>query len=243
MAETEMAETEMAETEMAETVKAAEAALSVRAGGIAGLAFVAISLVAFMLVSAPPDVGADAAEIKEYLLDNRSGGLAQAALIALTLPCFLVFIEALRRRAGEDRRLAWLSSSSAAAGGIGYLSAVLGAAAFYVPVWHQATGEAAPADMMLGWWYSGYLLYLVSFPVLALFVGGMGWCARSSGSVPGWLGWLSAVVAAVLAVGTAGILSPEVAAASSLAYFLLLAWVLVTAIMLLRGAPTEPGSR
>lgn len=207
-----------------------------RLGGWAGIGFVVLNAASFFVVPAPPAADGPADELKQWVVDNRSGTLAQTVLFGLSFALLVVFLEALRRRFSAEPAAAPMATVGALAGALFFTVALVGAACFAAAGWVEDDVAAMSTDVFRVTWSLGYLCYLAAFPVGALSLLAAAWCARRSGAFATWYSILAAIVGVLLLAGTVAVMSAEVAGVSFPTYLGFLLYVLVSAILLLRGS-------
>ena len=147
---------------------------------------------------------------------------------------FLFFLgslwSALRRAEGGD---GWLSAAAFGAGLVSLAIRFSSATVSLAAVHNSCAGMDPQLFEILTNDVGGAALFLSFFPLTVLLVA----CAVIAirfGALPGWLGWMSAVVAmALLADGIAGMISAREFGPSALLFLL---WTLVTSIALMRRA-------
>lgn len=203
-----------------------------RAGGIGGIAFVVILLVAMFSVPAPPATDAGVAEVRDYVLENRSGLLLQGVLYGLALAALLVFLEALRRRFAEEPAAAPFATVGALASALFFTLALVGGACFGAAAWVKDDLSAMGDDAFRITWNLGYLCYLMAFPLAALSLLAAAWCAHRSGAFKLWYTVVVAVLGVLLLIATVGATSPGAATVSFPAFLGYLLFVLISAILL-----------
>lgn len=167
-------------------------------GGILGIA---LFIVAFIVMGAPPDVDASGEEIAEFFADNRSSVLTATFLQGLGVLALIWFFAALAttmREIGEPRLATAGIVSFVVAFSVGALAAMNYATLAYT-VAEDGGAETVRAMYSLGKvadLLSGLLL--VGAPIAVA-----GATARAK-LFPAWAAWLSGALGVVLAVSATG---------------------------------------
>jgi hypothetical protein len=224
-----------------------------RFGATAGIAAAVLFIIGFIVgpSSAPPGFDDSAKEVQAWIQDNRGGLQATTALGFGVLVAIAVFLGSVYHRLRAAEPLPRMSIA-ALAGGIALLAAgTVGSAAELAALYHV---EKLGPDSVLALWdlsVFGYLFVLAGFSVLAGATAAVG---LRGGALPVWHGYFSAVAAVyVLVVGwvgtftETGVFAAADGALGLISFLVLIAWLLATAIVLLRepsaeaGALSEPG--
>lgn len=218
-----------------------------RAGGAAGLAFVAVNLVAGGVLPKPPKVTASATTLSHYLTEHHQRIQTASALSALAALVFLVFVIGLRDRFA-DRLGALLTF----AGGVLLVAvAVVGAMvqATIAQASDRVTGDAVVAAFAV---VDGLFFIAPAFATIAFLAGVVR--GGADGALPTWLRAFGGLLAAFAAVAGISQLVSTSDAASALGFVGFVAFVVWTAcasIVLLRSsssgsvavAPPRPAER
>jgi hypothetical protein len=171
-------------------------------GGVAGICYVLVAIVAAALPGAPPQADGKATTYQHYFVEHQGTLVAQAWLYALAAPLILMFAVAVRRT---------LSSS-----GAGYLSelflagsaAIAGllvvAMAMQIVVMQRAEGLAAEVAFALGAHFSGVLIGLLGF-IMAATAFAYAFCVFADGVLPRWTAYLAVLALVVNLIATAGV--------------------------------------
>ncbi len=205
-----------------------------RVGGAAGLGAAVLLLLQFVLVGAPPENDAPAAEIQRFLVDQRAGGLVSILLMALVVPLFIVFVSALWDVISEDVGIG-LTAGALFAGVLFMLLELLAGALFFGIAWIDGVAEGMGTDVAQVGWNLANSLFAVAGPVASLFLVVLGIVGLRRGTAK-WVAWLAFVATAALLVGTVGVAVPAFIAFNFIGSVLLAVWILVTSIRLLRGS-------
>lgn len=211
-------------------------------GASAGVVFVALALIAFVIAPGPSE--ATDTKIFEYFNDHDAAILWQAALVGVSAPFFLWFAGALaaaiRRAEGpEASLLGGVALGGAVASACLYIAGIAAWDAL-ADAYGDTAGLVDERPDLLG---SSQVLYrlgasaieMANFTAAAL-VGAAAIAFVSGRLLPRWLGWASAAVGVVLlANGPVQVLTDEAGNVVAILVFLLfLAWVLVTSVSLTR---------
>jgi hypothetical protein len=200
----------------------------------AGLAFVVLTVVGFVVRGIPPTPGQPVAETRAYYLEHRTGVLTYAYLDGLAMICFVIFAAGLgglvARRGGDQwgilarLMLAGAVGTAATAMVVDMTEAALAALTV-------AAGDDATIQALFN------LVSMVPLTVLpqATFLIGAAAAILQSGVVSRWLGWFALVPALANLIGAAGLGDPSgpVAIVSLIGGFLpMLVWMLAMSITL-----------
>lgn len=201
------------------------------AGGIVG---VALFVIAGFMYGSPPGVEEDAQSVADFFAEDGGQVLGSVFLQGLGVLAILWFVAALTdamREAGEARLAAAAFGSFLLAFSIGATAALTRSALAY-----SIADEGSDLVLPL------YQLSVV-FDVFASILGAglflaVGGAALRSGLFPRWWGWLSGLaglwqIVAATAWARDGFWSPT-GGVSWIAFIVLLAWLLVTSVLLLR---------
>jgi hypothetical protein len=211
-----------------------------RFGRAAGIGFVVFTVAAFIVGGEPPKVSDSADDVVSYFTDDRSQVLVSSVLFAVALVLFLWFagtVANLLLQRGEGR-----VAATALAAGTSWvviqlvLTAVTAALAHSIATDGDATGVRAL--FTLSWVLDMLGALPIAATVLAVSVG-----LRRTQMIPQWLSWGGVVVSVLLALRSTtwardGFWSPT----GEYLFILLplaLLWILITSIVLVRGAPAS----
>lgn len=173
-----------------------------RWGGLAGLGFVGLVLVAELLRGIPPTVNSTADEVSTYFADSR-GQILLAALLwsaaaALVIWFAAAFAEAVREREERsDLHLALVAGAVLVGGALFINAALVGATAYGV--------ATRAADMTyMHFELAAILTTTIGFAsAVPLTAAGLG--VLRTHMMPNWLGYLALAAAAISVVGAFGI--------------------------------------
>lgn len=216
-----------------------------RVGGMAGILFVVLALVAFFLPGEPPKADDAPAEVTKYFIDKRDSILAADFLLGFAALEFLLFLGCLRVHFGAADRDGLRPGSIALAGGaVGAAlliagTAVLNGAAFRVAGAGDAALNTALYDV------ANSLFFLGGFGFAAFFIGAAV-AGRATGGLPHHLVIGGYVAAAFQIVSAVGLFAKSGFFATGgffglIAVLIALIWVLAASVGLLRAAPAAPG--
>jgi hypothetical protein len=177
-----------------------------RWGGLAGIGFVALALLAYFVPGVPERVDSESTVIVAYVADNREALLVAAlmwsAAAVLLLWFAAAFSEAVRQRAERtDVHLALLAGAVLVAGAVFANAALLGATAYGV--------DTRSADLTVVLYEGGAVLMTVigfaaAFPLAAAGIG-----VLRTRLMPDWLGYFAFLAALVSVIGAFGIFAEE----------------------------------
>jgi len=216
-----------------------------RLGGVAGILFVVIAVVALFLPGNAPKAG-EVIKITQYFTDKRGSILASTYLVGLAFVFFLIFVGALRTHLGAADRSGLrvgaplLPAGAAAAALVLAGSAVINGAAFRVssdPGLNQALYNVGnDVFFMSGFGFAAFFLAAAV-------------STRATGGLPAILAPAALVVAVLNAVSPVGLFAKTGFFAVGGAFgfigpLLSLIWVLAASIVLLRTpGPQLEGAR
>jgi hypothetical protein len=200
-------------------------------GSIAGIAFVVLFLLGFLLVSTPE---ADASDAKwlAYWQDSghRTAGILASLAVLLSAVGFLWLVGAIRRRLPVDA----VGADAAYAGGIAY-GAVLLMAGFgrgVIPVGKSLVVVPIPqnADLLrlADGMYFGVIFLVLPYAIAAFLIP-LFFALRGSTVLPGWVGIYGLVVGIIALSGPFLFVVPHI---------LFLIWVLIVSVLLLTRGST-----
>jgi Domain of unknown function (DUF4386) len=173
-----------------------------RWGGLAGIGFVALALIAYFLPGVPERVDRDASTIASYVADNRNtllvAALLWSAAAVLLLWFAAAFTEAIQERAERtDVHLALLAGAVLVASAVFGNAALMGANAYGVET------NSTDLTVML-YQASAVMVTLIGFAAaLPLAAAGIG--VIRTHLMPNWLGYFAFLAAIVSVIGAFGI--------------------------------------
>lgn len=203
-----------------------------RWGGLAGVGFVVLGLIAQFMPGLPPAIDSSAGEVVAYIDDGR-GLLLTAALLwsaaAVLVVWFTVaFAEAIRERAERSGLHLALVAGGVLVGGAAFVNAaVLGTTAFGID------GRVGGLTVML-FEFGAVMVSLIGIAAaLPLTAAGLG--VLRTHMMPDWLGYLAFLAAVVSVVGAFGIFVSDGAFAAGGAVMGMVPFLL-TAVWILCGS-------
>ena len=200
-----------------------------RVAGALCLAHVVLLLAGYSQMKSPA-FGANPAAIATTLGHASTSTMFVGGFIATV--AWLVFLAAVtlvgRLVRGESEAGHWMSSLGVAAGTLAAAVTLGGAfassgAAFY------GVKHGYSTDLVAGITYAGKFADFIAIAALGLCALGIGGAVLASGSLSRWFGWLTVAVGIVAVVGAAG------SAPLNFATVVFLGWIVVLAVMLIRG--------
>ncbi len=213
-----------------------------RLGGLVGIVFVVLGLVAVFLPGTPPKAD-EVSKIATYFTDKRGSILAANYLTCLAFVFFLLFVGALRSHFGAADRTGTRPGSAMLAGGVAAASMVIAGTA----VINGAVFQVASAgDVNLN-----HALYDVSNDLFfasgfgfAVFFAGAAVAVRTTGALPSAMVPAALVVALLNLVGGVGFFAKSGFFAIGGAFGFIgplasLLWILAASIVMLRRTPVE----
>jgi hypothetical protein len=213
-----------------------------RLGGLAGILFVVIALVALFLPGSPPKAD-EVDKIAPFFTDKRGSILASNYLLGLAFAFFLLFLGSLRAQLGAAGREGTRPGSAALAGGVAAVALVLaGTAVLNAAVFRVA--DAGDANLNLALYDVSNDLFFMSSFAFAAFFAGAALAIASTGALPSALAPAGLVVALISVVSAVGLFAKSGffaigGAAGFIVPLASLIWVIAASIAMLRAAP-EP---
>ena len=202
---------------------------------LAGVAFVLMFVVGYVVTTAAGDAPGDKATAEEmlayYVNDSASAGIG-AYLWTLSAVPFLWFLASLRSTLRAVEGASGRLSTAALAGGIAgiallVVSAATNFGAIFIADDDNLTAEAAQALFTLG-----LTAFLAAFLFMGIMAGATAIVALRTRLLPKWIAWTGLVIAI-------GLLTPAV----FFVFFLFLVWIVVLSVALYRrGAAPEPAA-
>jgi hypothetical protein len=171
-------------------------------GGIAGIAYVLVAIIAALLPGAPPQPDGKAISYQNYLIEHQSL-VTQAWLYSLAAALALMFAVSVRRilrTSGDGEYLSelFLVGSAATAG------LLVVAMAMQAVVTQRAEGLAAEVAYTVGVHFVGVLIGLWGF-IVAATAFAYAFCVFAYGPLPRWTAYLAVLAFAVNLIATAGV--------------------------------------
>jgi hypothetical protein len=208
-----------------------------RWGRAAGIGFVVLAILAFVLGGEPPGVDGAADEVVTYFDEDRGRVLVSYFLFAIALGLLIWFagtIANILRERGEGRVAATLTGAVAAFAAIQFVATGINAVLAY-SVAGAGDARLAQALFELTW----VLDVLAAVPSAVFFAAAAAGLLRT-GIVQSWLGWAGLGVAVLFVLrstnwASEGFWSPTGEYLLVLIPLTLL-WILVTSVVLVRGA-------
>jgi hypothetical protein len=207
-----------------------------RVGAVAGVAFIVLFVGIVALGSALPAPEHSMTEIERVAHARQDGILLGAYLGMLLTGALLVFgavLAARQWRAEGSQGGWWLVALAGLAGtAVGLVTDMT------VITFVRAVEDGVSGDALWVGYPPGPDGFLIAVP-LAVFLLGIGLGARTSGAVPGWLGWFGLVLAVLFVAGAGGVTGDRVdggplGAVLVLGYLGLLVWVAASSVVLWR---------
>ena len=210
-----------------------------RVGAVSGILFFA-AVVASFFTPETPDADDPTAEIVSSIADDRTAHLVTVYLQGIASLLFLVFVGALwsrLRRAEVDRG----PSILVALGGVATAVIVLVSSAIFLALIEAADEGREPAAVRALFELDEVVFIVIGW-TSAVFYAGAALCSLWTRSLPRWLGWVAAALAALFVIAFLGIFSEDedggvlggIFFVGILVNFL---WILATSIVMLRSGP------
>lgn len=217
-----------------------------RLAAATGIIFVVLVGVGYLVVGeAPLDATASNDAIKAYYVGNRAPLLAQAYLQGVGAIAFLWFVGALRSALRPSETEGGRLSATAFGGGVAAVVLALMGNLFHTALAYRLANESIPVAR--AFFDLQALVYTLAFFPGVVLVGAASLVMLRTAALPRSWGALGLLVAALLLVGGAGVTtsSGPLAAGGDVgfaAFGALLAWVLVTSIIMVASPPRETGA-
>jgi hypothetical protein len=214
-----------------------------RAGGLAGLLFVIVALVALFLPGTPPKAD-EVSKISSYLTDKRGSILASDFLLGIAFTFFLIFVGALRTRFGAGDRDGLRPGSIALAGGVAGAVLIFAGASVLSGVVFQVA-KAGDANLNHALYDVSNDLFIMAGFAFAVFFLGAALAIRATGAFPSLLAPAALVIALLSLISCVGLFATSGFFAIGGAFgfivpVLSVLWVLTVSVLLLR--PESAGS-
>ena len=210
-----------------------------RVGALSGLLFF-VTVVASFFTPDTPDADDPTAEIVSTIADDRTAHILSVYLTGLASLLFLVFVGALwsRLRAAEADRGA---SILVALGGVGTAALVLIANGAFLALIEAADEGREPAAVRALFELDEVIFLSFGWTSAAFYLGAA-LSSLATRSLPRWLGWGAALIAALFVIASLGVFSKDdEGGALGFVFFLVfllnLLWILATSILMLRERP------
>ena len=206
-----------------------------RLGGLAGIMFVVLAVVALFLPGTPPKAD-EFAKVTNYLADKRGSILASNYVLGVALVYFLIFVGALRNHLGAADRSNLRVGSPVLAGGAVAAAMILAGAAVINGAAFRVSGNA---DLNQALYYVGNdIFFMAGFGFAAFFVAA-GMAIRVTGALPSALAPAAFVVGILSVVSAVGLFAKSGFFAIGGAFgfvgpLLSLLWVLAASIVMMR---------
>jgi hypothetical protein len=212
-----------------------------RLGGLVGILFVVLAVVALFLPGTPPKAD-EVSKIASYFSDKRGSILAANYVTCLAFAVFLLFVGALRSYFGAADRTNLRPGSTMLAGGVLAVSmifagtAVLNGAVFQV-------ASAGDTNLNHALYDVANDLFLASGFGFAVFFAGAGVAVGTTGALPRAMAPAALLIALLSLVGGVGFFAKSGFFAIGGAFgfivpLAILIWVLVASIVMLRATPS-----
>jgi hypothetical protein len=216
-----------------------------RVGAVSGLLFFAF-VVASFFTPETPDADDPTAEIVRSIADDRTEHLLTVYFQGIASLLFLVFVAALyaRLRAVEADRG---PSILVALGGVGSAVVILISSGVFMALIEAADEGREPAAVR-ALFELDEIVFIVIGWTSAAFYTGAALSSLTTGSLPRWLGWIAAALAAVFVIAFLGIFSEDddggvLGGIFFLGILVNFLWILAASIIMLRSRPATATAR
>jgi hypothetical protein len=212
-----------------------------RIGAVAGILFF-VAVVASFFTPETPDADDATASIASSIADDRSGHLVTVYLQGIASFLFIVFVGALWSRLRTAEREPG-PSVLVALGGLGSAIVILVSSGILLGLVDAAYERREP-EAVRALFELDETVFLVFGWTSAAFYAGAALSSLATGSLPRWLGWVAALLAAVFVVAFLGIFakSDEGGVLGGIFFVAILVnfiWILAASVMLLRDRVAE----
>jgi hypothetical protein len=175
----------------------------IRVGGVAGIGFVLVWIIAALLPGAPPPADGKANTFQNYLIEHQQSLVAQAWLYALAAALMLMFAVSVRRVLRESGDGGYLSELFLA-GSATVVGLLVVAMAMQAAVTQRAEGLTAEVAYTVGVHFVGVLFGLLGF-ILAATAFAYAFCVFAYGLLRRWTAYLAVLSFVVDLIATAGV--------------------------------------
>jgi hypothetical protein len=175
----------------------------IRVGGVAGISYVVVSLIAAALPGAPPNADGKATTYQNYFIAHQDALVTQAWLFGLTAPLMMTFalaVHRILRKSDDDSYLSGLFLLGTAA----VATLLLVTQAMQVVFAQHAGDMSAEVVFSLGVHFPGVLIGLWGF-LMAATASAYAYCVFIHGGLPRWTAYLAALAVVVSLTATAGV--------------------------------------
>jgi hypothetical protein len=221
-----------------------------RVGAISGILFFAFVLASFFTPETP-DADDPTEEIVSSIADDRGAHLLSVYLTGFASLLFIVFVGALwsrLRRAEADRG----PSILVALGGLGTAVLILVESGVFLAL-IEAADEGREPEAVRALFELDEIVFIVIGWTSAAFYLGAAMSSLATGSLPRWLGWIAAALAALFPVAFLGVFSESdeggvLGGIFFIGILINFLWILATSIVMLRSkaaaaeVPPRPGA-
>ena len=175
----------------------------IRFGGVAGLGWVVVTIVAAALTGTPPKADGRASTYQSFFIEHHDVLVTQAWMYGLAAPLMLIFAVSVRRvlREAEDRGFLselFLAGTAAIAG------LLVVAQAMQLAVAERADALAAEVVFTVGVHFVGVLIGLWGF-IMAATAFAFAWCVFAYDVLPRWTAYFAVLALVVNVIGTTGV--------------------------------------
>jgi hypothetical protein len=207
-----------------------------RIGAVSGILFFVAVLVSFFTPETP-DADDPTAEIVSSIADDRSAHLLGVYFTGIASLLFLVFVGALWSRL-RQAEAGFGPAILVALGGVGTAVIILIADAVFLALIEAADEGREPAAVR-ALFELDEIVFIVIGWTSAAFYAGAALSSLATGSLPRWLGWIAAALAAVFVVCFLGVFSKDDEGGPLGGIFFIgilinFLWILATSIVMLR---------
>jgi hypothetical protein len=175
----------------------------IRLGGIAGIGWFLVVVIAGALPGAPLEANGEATAYRNFIIEKHDLLVAQAWMYALAAPLMLIFAVAVRRVLRKSDDGGYLSElflvGTAAIAGL-----LVVAMAMQLAVAERAEGLAAEVVFTVGVHFVGVLIGLWGF-IMGATAFAYAFCVFAYGVLPRWTAYLAVLASAVNVLSTAGV--------------------------------------
>ncbi|QLL08590.1 hypothetical protein [Mycobacterium vicinigordonae] len=175
----------------------------IRMGGVAGIGYVLIAVVAGALPGAPPEANGNPSTYQAYFIEHQQALVVQAWMYALAAPLWLIFAISVRRVLRSTADSGYLAELFFVGTGI-VLGLLMVTQAMQIAVAQHAAALSADVAFLLGTHFGGVLIGLWGFLIATTAVA-YAFSVFAYGGLPKWTGYLAVLTFLMDLVASTGV--------------------------------------